>query len=51
MPQMAPMNWLMLFLMFIAVFIMFNVLNYYCFMYPPKTSSIKKKTTSINWKW
>nr|AML25965.1 ATP synthase F0 subunit 8 [Staphylinidae sp. BMNH 1274222] len=51
MPQMAPMNWLLLFFMFITIFIMFNILNYYCFTYTPKTSSIKKESSSISWKW
>nr|AML25953.1 ATP synthase F0 subunit 8 [Staphylinidae sp. BMNH 1274220] len=51
MPQMAPMNWLLLFIMFIAAFIMFNILNYYCFMYTPKSSIKKKESSSISWKW
>nr|AML25720.1 ATP synthase F0 subunit 8 [Staphylinidae sp. BMNH 1274234] len=51
MPQMAPMNWLLLFFMFIIVFIMFNILNYYCFIYTPKTSMFKKKNSMISWKW
>nr|ALO70286.1 ATP synthase F0 subunit 8 [Aloconota currax]ARH54856.1 ATP synthase F0 subunit 8 [Aloconota currax] len=51
MPQMAPMNWLLLFLMFIVIFMMFNSLNYFCFIYNPKTSKIKQVLKSINWKW
>nr|AML26060.1 ATP synthase F0 subunit 8 [Staphylinidae sp. BMNH 1274252] len=52
MPQMAPMNWLMLFLMFIIVFLMFNILNFFSFFYTMKKlshSSNNKK--SISWKW
>nr|YP_009185856.1 ATP synthase F0 subunit 8 [Liogluta microptera]ALO70665.1 ATP synthase F0 subunit 8 [Liogluta microptera] len=51
MPQMAPMNWLSLFLMFIIVFMIFNSLNYFCFLYTPKTMKMEKSTSSINWKW
>nr|YP_009995340.1 ATP synthase F0 subunit 8 [Ochthebius deletus]QNP09743.1 ATP synthase F0 subunit 8 [Ochthebius deletus] len=53
MPQMAPMNWLMLFILFILIFMLFNTMNYFSFMYnydknyQTKKSEIKK----INWKW
>nr|YP_009185804.1 ATP synthase F0 subunit 8 [Callicerus obscurus]ALO70437.1 ATP synthase F0 subunit 8 [Callicerus obscurus] len=51
MPQMAPMNWLTLFFMFIVIFMIFNSLNYFCFLYFPKMSSFNNKISSINWKW
>nr|YP_010397347.1 ATP synthase F0 subunit 8 [Glycyphana fulvistemma]UQJ77454.1 ATP synthase F0 subunit 8 [Glycyphana fulvistemma] len=51
MPQMAPLSWLILFMIFCLTFILFNVLNYYCFLYTPKTSMPKKTTFKINWKW
>nr|ALO76922.1 ATP synthase F0 subunit 8 [Habrocerus capillaricornis] len=51
MPQMAPLNWLILFLFFIMIYFMFNFMNYYSFMYMPKISSFIKKIKSINWKW
>nr|ALO70352.1 ATP synthase F0 subunit 8 [Atheta gagatina] len=51
MPQMAPMNWLTLFFMFIIVFMIFNSLNYFCFLYPPKSSLKNKSSRLINWKW
>nr|ALO76161.1 ATP synthase F0 subunit 8 [Cyphonistes vallatus] len=51
MPQMAPLNWLFLFFMFISVFLMFNVINYFSFLYPPKKVSKEKSTTKISWKW
>nr|YP_009136707.1 ATP synthase F0 subunit 8 [Zinaida jigongi]AKE07312.1 ATP synthase F0 subunit 8 [Zinaida jigongi] len=31
MPQMMPINWIFSFIMFIWIFIMFNILNYYIF--------------------
>nr|ALO71038.1 ATP synthase F0 subunit 8 [Aleocharinae sp. 5 EF-2015] len=51
MPQMAPMNWLSLLMMFIMVFMLFNSLNYFCFLYSPKYSPAPKNYSSINWKW
>nr|ALO71064.1 ATP synthase F0 subunit 8 [Aleocharinae sp. 6 EF-2015] len=51
MPQMAPMNWMTLFFMFIIIFMIFNSLNYFSFMYSPKTSKQEKTHSSINWKW
>nr|ALO76210.1 ATP synthase F0 subunit 8 [Sarophorus sp. SAR01] len=51
MPQMAPLNWLMLFLMFCMTFMLFNSLNYYSFNYNIKSYSKKKMTYKINWKW
>nr|YP_010294900.1 ATP synthase F0 subunit 8 [Oiceoptoma thoracicum]UMO90838.1 ATP synthase F0 subunit 8 [Oiceoptoma thoracicum] len=51
MPQMAPMNWLILFIMFIIIFLMFNSMNYFSFKYPTKSISTSKTTSKINWKW
>nr|AND96370.1 ATP synthase F0 subunit 8 [Bubas bison] len=51
MPQMAPMNWLMLFFYFSMIFMIFNVKNYYAFNYSIKFSKFLKKNSYINWKW
>nr|AND96055.1 ATP synthase F0 subunit 8 [Onthophagus giraffa] len=51
MPQMAPINWLLLLIYFSMIFIMFNVLNYYSFNYNIKFFSFKKKKINLNWKW
>nr|AXS66073.1 ATP synthase F0 subunit 8 [Staphylinoidea sp. 14 KM-2017] len=52
MPQMAPMNWLTLFIFFVLVFMLFNTINYFSFLYDPQTTaSIKNKKKIINWKW
>nr|UFR82802.1 ATP synthase F0 subunit 8 [Eudicella quadrimaculata] len=51
MPQMSPLSWLLLFIIFCVTFILFNVLNYFCFIYPVKFTPIKKTTQKINWKW
>nr|QZK22250.1 ATP synthase F0 subunit 8 [Amitermes sp. WA_042] len=52
MPQMMPMEWTMLYITFLATFLMFNIMNY--FMQSPNTQTKTKKTISthkINWKW
>nr|AQP28251.1 ATP synthase F0 subunit 8 [Microtermes sp. BDIT8-M2B] len=53
MPQMMPMEWMMLYIMFLATFLMFNIMNY--FNQPPsKTTTTNKKmvtTNKMNWKW
>nr|YP_010397528.1 ATP synthase F0 subunit 8 [Boreoheptagyia alulasetosa]UQJ73437.1 ATP synthase F0 subunit 8 [Boreoheptagyia alulasetosa] len=54
MPQMAPISWLILFILFSLTLIMFNILNYYCAL--PKTLNTSEKsssfnTSSLNWKW
>nr|AML25773.1 ATP synthase F0 subunit 8 [Hydrophilidae sp. BMNH 1274306] len=52
MPQMAPINWLILFIMFIMIFILFNSMNYFSFKYPTKTFLSHKMNKNIfNWKW
>nr|YP_009525768.1 ATP synthase F0 subunit 8 [Belzebub intermedius]AXS67622.1 ATP synthase F0 subunit 8 [Belzebub intermedius] len=52
MPQMAPMMWLNLFLIFSITFMIFLVVNY--FTKAPKKANLSSKTLnniSLNWKW
>nr|YP_010449378.1 ATP synthase F0 subunit 8 [Jamides bochus]UTT74582.1 ATP synthase F0 subunit 8 [Jamides bochus] len=53
MPQMMPLNWIMLFIFFICIYIMFNIMNYYIFSY--KNKFLMKKYNNMNknfnWKW
>nr|URX54477.1 ATP synthase F0 subunit 8 [Neotermes sp. 8 AB-2022a] len=52
MPQMMPMGWSMMFIMFSATLILFALMNYYTKM--PTTSLTTKKEILIktmNWKW
>nr|QZK21925.1 ATP synthase F0 subunit 8 [Amitermes sp. QLD_087] len=52
MPQMMPMEWTMLYITFLATFLMFNIMNY--FIQSPHQPMKMKKTISIykiNWKW
>nr|YP_010401673.1 ATP synthase F0 subunit 8 [Symphoromyia crassicornis]UQU69096.1 ATP synthase F0 subunit 8 [Symphoromyia crassicornis] len=53
MPQMAPISWLILFIIFSMSFILFNMMNYFSFLPPsPKSSdSMKVSSKSMNWKW
>nr|QNE85547.1 ATP synthase F0 subunit 8 [Rivellia syngenesiae] len=54
MPQMAPIGWLSLFIIFSLAFILFNMMNYYSIIpQSPKSSSSYKKEliNSLNWKW
>nr|QNV11748.1 ATP synthase F0 subunit 8 [Siphlonurus aestivalis] len=52
MPQMAPLSWLTLFIVFSLTLILFNLVNY--FLYTPNAPSSAAgafKTNSFNWKW
>nr|AML25584.1 ATP synthase F0 subunit 8 [Erotylidae sp. BMNH 1274392] len=51
MPQMAPLSWVTLMIYFTIIFLMFNSLNYFSFLYTPKSSSKSKVKISLNWKW
>nr|YP_009351667.1 ATP synthase F0 subunit 8 [Globitermes sulphureus]AQP30343.1 ATP synthase F0 subunit 8 [Globitermes sulphureus] len=52
MPQMMPMEWTMLYITFLATFLMFNIMNYFI-QSPNKQTSTKKNinVNKINWKW
>nr|ASY98255.1 ATP synthase F0 subunit 8 [Pseudogalepsus sp. JZ-2017] len=52
MPQMMPLNWILLFMFFSIVLIMFNIMNYY--MHFNKFSSkmpFSQKFKTLYWKW
>nr|UJG45413.1 ATP synthase F0 subunit 8 [Rhithrogena germanica] len=52
MPQMAPLSWLTLFIVFSLTLILFNLVNYFLFNpSAPTGSSSDFKTTPFNWKW
>nr|UOU84892.1 ATP synthase F0 subunit 8 [Themira lucida] len=53
MPQMAPISWLSLFIMFSITFLLFNILNYYSFLptSPKQSESSKIHSSPFNWKW
>nr|AQP28314.1 ATP synthase F0 subunit 8 [Bulbitermes sp. A TB-2017] len=52
MPQMMPMEWTLLYITFMATFLMFNIMNY--FTQSPNKQSKTKKPVKIHktiWKW
>nr|YP_009995353.1 ATP synthase F0 subunit 8 [Ochthebius glaber]QNP09769.1 ATP synthase F0 subunit 8 [Ochthebius glaber] len=52
MPQMAPMNWLVLFIMFSIIFLMFNSMNYFSFKYTPiNKTMLNTNKFKLTWKW
>nr|UER94113.1 ATP synthase F0 subunit 8 [Ruspolia yunnana] len=53
MPQMAPMSWFILFILFSFSLILFTMLNYPLLsqMNPSENSSIPLTSPSLNWKW
>nr|AYW52227.1 ATP synthase F0 subunit 8 [Elateridae sp. 2 ACP-2013] len=51
MPQMAPLSWMNLFILFIMTFMILNTLNYFSFMYNNKSLKSTMKIKTINWKW
>nr|YP_010626002.1 ATP synthase F0 subunit 8 [Inocellia fulvostigmata]WBK02761.1 ATP synthase F0 subunit 8 [Inocellia fulvostigmata] len=52
MPQMAPMNWLILYIIFIMLYLLFMTKNYYLLKINFKSMNIKNLSTYKNfWKW
>nr|AII41699.1 ATP synthase subunit 8 [Petrobiellus sp. 2 JZ-2014] len=53
MPQMAPLMWLMLYMLFLMTFIIFIFMNHYNFT--PRShesmTSMNILTSTMNWKW
>uniref|UniRef100_A0A6H0N452 ATP synthase complex subunit 8 n=1 Tax=Cacodacnus planicollis TaxID=2546587 RepID=A0A6H0N452_9CUCU len=51
MPQMAPLNWLFLFIFFTASFLILNPVNFFSFNYSIKKIPLKSTKSQFNWKW
>nr|QYL70177.1 ATP synthase F0 subunit 8 [Taxonus zhangi] len=54
MPQMFPLNWIFLWIFFIFIFLIFNIMSYYNFKVSfskPKKFFPSNKLIQINWKW
>nr|UUF67479.1 ATP synthase F0 subunit 8 [Statilia sp.] len=52
MPQMMPLNWMMLFSFFSIMLIMFNIMNYYTpFNKTTFMSSSNPAKKTLTWKW
>nr|AUJ22857.1 ATP synthase F0 subunit 8 [Ellychnia corrusca] len=50
MPQMAPLNWLVLLLYFCIILMLYNMTIYTIFNYKSKVSS-KIELNKLTWKW
>nr|YP_009679968.1 ATP synthase F0 subunit 8 [Serrognathus platymelus]QDH52463.1 ATP synthase F0 subunit 8 [Serrognathus platymelus] len=51
MPQMAPLNWLTLMIIFSLILIMMTILNYSILHKTPKSLLINKLQSNKTWKW
>nr|ALO70378.1 ATP synthase F0 subunit 8 [Batrisodes sp. 1 EF-2015] len=51
MPQMAPINWIFLYLMFILIFMMFNLSNYYYWYFFKNNMKPLFPKKNKYWKW
>nr|QNE85456.1 ATP synthase F0 subunit 8 [Morinia doronici] len=54
MPQMSPISWINMFIIFSISFLIFNMMNYYLYSPNlPKSNLILKSKISnqLNWKW
>nr|YP_009472976.1 ATP synthase F0 subunit 8 [Notopteryx soror]AST10206.1 ATP synthase F0 subunit 8 [Notopteryx soror] len=51
MPQMAPLWWETLFILFIVKFLLMNTIMYFNKPYTPKSSSMQKSMSSNEFKW
>nr|WNH42020.1 ATPase subunit 8 [Neoperla sjostedti needhami] len=53
MPQMAPISWFLLFIVFSGALLLFNFLNYYSFLPTSPSISLHQKIEQkpLTWKW
>nr|QLY89814.1 ATP synthase F0 subunit 8 [Agapetus fuscipes] len=51
MPQMMPLNWMILFMYFMTIYVMLFIFNYY--NHSPTTNKMSKyfNFKNLNWKW
>nr|YP_009712008.1 ATP synthase F0 subunit 8 [Gastrophysa polygoni]QGA74018.1 ATP synthase F0 subunit 8 [Gastrophysa polygoni] len=51
MPQMMPLNWMLLLFYFTLIFMIFSIMNYYMFTYKMKYTKKSNNKLNYNWKW
>nr|AXS65211.1 ATP synthase F0 subunit 8 [Chrysomeloidea sp. 4 KM-2017] len=51
MPQMAPINWLILFIFFSMIILIFSTINYFFFSKVPPSIMKSSKKMKFNWMW
>nr|APX39171.1 ATP synthase F0 subunit 8 [Cryptocephalus pusillus] len=51
MPQMAPINWLTLFILFCIYILVFSSMNFFFFMKTPLKNNNNPRKIPFNWLW
>nr|QXP99389.1 ATP synthase F0 subunit 8 [Eoscarta assimilis] len=51
MPQMAPMSWMILFLMFINSYLIMNMMIYFFYKFKNMNLNKNNSINQMNWKW
>nr|YP_010352933.1 ATP synthase F0 subunit 8 [Tropostreptus microcephalus]UOF70364.1 ATP synthase F0 subunit 8 [Tropostreptus microcephalus] len=51
MPQMFPMNWLLMFLIFVTMYLLMTLFINYNYLHNPMTMQNVLSKTKLNWKW
>nr|UOF70221.1 ATP synthase F0 subunit 8 [Tropostreptus sigmatospinus]UOF70351.1 ATP synthase F0 subunit 8 [Tropostreptus sigmatospinus] len=51
MPQMFPMNWLLMFLIFVTMYLLMTLFINYNYTHSPMTTQSMLSKTKLNWKW
>nr|WCL18774.1 ATP synthase F0 subunit 8 [Phthiridium sp. A GC-2023a] len=51
MPQMFPMNWLLIYIIFIIIFLLYLIKIYFSFFQKMPNYTMKMFKYKINWKW
>nr|ARH54796.1 ATP synthase F0 subunit 8 [Trigonopterus sp. AH-2016] len=51
MPQMAPLNWTLMYLFYIFLFVSLLVKVYFLFAYTPKIKIMQTSHKPAHWKW
>nr|YP_009229016.1 ATP synthase F0 subunit 8 [Blaptica dubia]ALS20323.1 ATP synthase F0 subunit 8 [Blaptica dubia]AMW91030.1 ATP synthase F0 subunit 8 [Blaptica dubia]AVN67583.1 ATP synthase F0 subunit 8 [Blaptica dubia] len=51
MPQMMPMNWLTLYMLFILMFLLFSFINYFSLINYPALLKKQLSIKPLDWKW
>nr|ARH54957.1 ATP synthase F0 subunit 8 [Curculionidae sp. 5 AH-2016] len=51
MPQMAPLNWTMMYVPIIFLFLFIIIVNYFIFLYKDYLSRKKNNNEKSHWKW
>nr|YP_009937388.1 ATP synthase F0 subunit 8 [Trigonopterus triradiatus]QNT26885.1 ATP synthase F0 subunit 8 [Trigonopterus triradiatus] len=51
MPQMAPLNWTLLYLVITSLFMTILIMKFFLFLHTPKKKKLEIFSKSLFWKW